>query len=129
MYVGDFSSKDIGNLGERVTAEYLRRKGFLIVGRNVQVKVGELDIVARKENCLHVVEVKALVCREFPKEDDACYGPGENLHEYKLRKLVRSAEWYIAGIGWDGEWQIDGAFVWLRQHDGMAKIEYLPQIL
>lgn len=130
MDIRGYTRKDIGNLGESVAAEYLRRQGFAVLGRNIARKWGELDIVARKEGCLHVIEVKSRVCSAFPGPSaDSAYGPSNNLHSGKIRTVARMAAWYVSFIGWEGEWQIDGALVWLRAHDGMARVRYLPQLL
>ncbi|MEO6536453.1 MAG: YraN family protein [Candidatus Paceibacterota bacterium] len=131
MNLSKSSRKDIGNLGERVAAEYLRRLGFSIIGRNIAFKTGELDVMALNENTLHIVEVKTVVCVEFPnlESQDSGYDPAWNLHPYKIRKVRRTAEWYVADKNWEGEWQIDGALVWLRQSDGMARVRYYPQIV
>lgn len=125
----DSSRKDIGNYGESVAAEYLRRRGFHILGRNIAFKTGELDIVAQKGRVVHVVEVKTLLCQQFPSPGSLDrYDPADNLSIYKLRKVMRTAEWYLAQKGWEGEWQIDGALVWLRARDGVARVRYLPQV-
>ena len=130
MDIRGYSPKDIGVLGEKVAAEFLRRQGFTIQAINVRVTFGELDIVALREDCLHVVEVKSLKCAEFPDPTTIDqYGPGENLHQTKIRKIVRTARWYIDAIHWEGDWQIDAALIWLREIDGMAHIRYFPQIL
>lgn len=129
MNIPALSTKDRGNLGERLVERYLRRLGFRILGRNIARKTGELDIVARKGECLHFVEVKALMCREFPGDTSDGYDPADNLHPYKIRKVARTAEWYVAEQEWEGEWQVDGALVWLRERDGKALIRYLPQIV
>jgi putative endonuclease len=125
------TTKEIGNLGERVACEYLKRHGFSIRDRNIARKTGELDIIAEKEDTLHFVEVKTILTDEFPKEgntkDD--YDPSLNLHEAKVRKVARTGEWYVLEKGWGGEWQVDGCLVWLRRRDGMAKVSYLPQIV
>lgn len=127
------SRKYTGRLGERVAAVYLVRHGFTVIDRNVSRKTGELDIVARKGQTLHAVEVKALRCKEFPmearKETDTIYDPANNLHARKIRKVARTAEWYASEIGWEGELQVDGILVWIRARDGMAFVRYLPQIL
>ena len=52
-----------------------------------------------------------------------------NLHAYKIRNVVKTAEWYVAEHDWEGEWQVDAALVWLREGDGAAKVTYLPQIV
>ncbi len=125
------SRKDIGNLGEKVAAEYLRRRGMRIVARNVTRKTGEIDIIARKGDVLHFVEVKSILCVQFPNDtdNDDRYEPSSNLHEAKIRRVARTSEWYVANIDWEGEWQVDGVLVWLRKRDGVAQVRYLPQIL
>lgn len=125
------SRKDIGALGEKVAAEYLKRHGFSIIDRNVSRKTGELDVIAKKGGTLHFVEVKSLLRREFPDQHSSTddYDPADNLHPQKIRRVARTAEWYVANIEWEGDWQVDGALVWLRERDGLARVEYLPQIL
>lgn len=130
MDIHNFSRKDIGALGEKLAAEYLRRQGFTIIARNIAWKTGELDVIAKIHETLHIVEVKTVVCENFPKDrnDDDEYGPESNLHAYKIHKVARTAEWYVLRYGWEGEWQIDGVLVWLRAHDGLARVRYLPEI-
>jgi putative endonuclease len=131
MDISTYTRKDIGNLGERVAAEYLRRQGFELIDRNVARKTGEIDIIVRKEDTLHFVEVKTIVCMEFPheKETKDTYDPSVNLHPLKIRKVARTAEWYVVNADWEGEWQIDGVLIWLRKRDGMARASYFPQLL
>lgn len=122
--------KDTGSVGEDMACEFLRRKGFRIVDRNYAQKTGELDIVARKGEVLHIIEVKTQKVIEFPKESFVDgYSPADNLHPHKIRKVVRTAEWYVAEKDWEGEWQVDGLLVWLRERDGAAHVSYLPQIV
>jgi len=47
-----------GQAGEERAVRYLQRKGFSILGRNLRLGQGELDIVARQEDLLVFVEVK-----------------------------------------------------------------------
>lgn len=129
--ISAYSTKAIGNLGEEAAAQYLRKQGFSILEKNVVRKTGEIDLVAKKKEVLHFVEVKARLCREFPREDtgDSSFDPSANLHNAKISKVARTGEWYVAEKGWEGEWQVDGLLVWLRGRDGAAYISYLPQIL
>ncbi|MBU6321533.1 YraN family protein [Patescibacteria group bacterium] len=109
------SRKEVGALGEAVAAEYLRRHGMEVVDKNVARKTGELDVIALDPagevgETLHFVEVKTVVADEFPSDatrsapgrplDD--YDPSLNLHEAKVRKVARTAEWYVAEKGWEG---------------------------
>jgi len=110
--------------------EYLKRRGATIVGRNIAWKTGELDIIAQHNQTLHFVEVKAQLCEAFPTGHEAdIYDPTSNLNAAKIRRVARTAEWFVMKKGWEGEWQIDGAVVWIRANDGMARIRYYPQIL
>lgn len=138
MDISSYTRKEVGALGENVACEYLRRHGFSIRDRNYVKKTGELDIIAEKPACagrestLHFVEVKTVLAEEFPlaenKGEDA-YDPSLNLHQAKVRKVARTGEWYVLEKKWEGEWQVDGCLVWLRRRDGIARINYLPQIV
>jgi putative endonuclease len=122
--------KEVGNMGEAVACEYLKRHGFKIIDRNVARKTGELDVIAEHEDTLHFVEVKTIVVEEFPSGEVADeYDPSANLHEAKIRKVARTGEWYVAEKEWEGDWQVDGCLVWLRRRDGRALVRYLPQIV
>ena len=123
------SPKEVGKRGEDAVALYLSRKGFSLVARNVLRKTGELDVVVKKGNTLHAVEVKTMLCKEFPEEGHGGFDPSFNLHQGKTQKVARTLEWYVAEKHWKGEWQVDGAVVWLRARDGLLRVIYLPQIL
>jgi putative endonuclease len=123
--------KEIGALGERLASDYLETRGLSLVAQNVARKTGELDLIMRREDTLHFVEVKTITCIELPDDGnrDDEYDPSVNLHEAKVRKVARTAEWFVAERDWEGEWQVDACLVWLRLYDGASIIEYLPQIV
>jgi putative endonuclease len=129
--LSDKTGKEIGALGESVAAHYLTTHGFEIIDRNVMRKTGEIDVIARKDDTLHFVEVKSILCMEFPNANALRdeYDPSANLHEAKIRRVARTSEWYVAEHEWEGDWQVDGCLVWLRIRDGMAHVAYLPQIV
>ena len=131
MDISSLTTKEVGNLGENIAAEYLKRHGFSIRDRNIARKTGELDVVAQKEDTLCFVEVKTILTDEFPREEDGGddYDPSLNLHEAKIRKVARTGEWYVLEKGWEGDWQVDGILVWLRRRDGRCLVRYLPQIV
>ncbi len=52
------TSKEIGDVGEDVAVEYLKRMGHKIIERNWKTKFCEIDIVSTKDNTLYFVEVK-----------------------------------------------------------------------
>ena len=54
------NTKLTGNQGENRASEYLESKGFEIIGKNWRTKLGEIDIIAYKNDSLVFVEVKTL---------------------------------------------------------------------
>lgn len=47
-----------GAAGEVVVEKYLIDKGFSIIAKNFNCRLGEIDIIAKKDNVLSFVEVK-----------------------------------------------------------------------
>lgn len=45
--------------GENAAVEYLKKHGYVILERNFNTKVGEIDIIAEDKDTLVFVEVKA----------------------------------------------------------------------
>ncbi len=48
----------LGDDGERVAANYLKRKGYRIITQGYRTRYGEIDIVGLKKNTVVFVEVK-----------------------------------------------------------------------
>ena len=83
----------LGQLGEKLAAEHLIRRGFDIVERNYRTRWGELDIVAFDGHTLAFCEVKSR--RVSPGRGD----PFDALHLPKRTKVRKMA----------GSWLIDRA--------------------
>lgn len=90
-----FFRKDepIGKKGERVAAEYLKKKGFTILEMNYKnpkgKQLGEIDIVTRRGKDIVFVEVKTRrgeLGHTFPED---------NLTPGKLHKLEKIAAHYL----------------------------------
>lgn len=52
------NKKGIGAIGEQAATVYLRSKGHHILGRNLRFKRGEIDILSKHKDTLHITEVK-----------------------------------------------------------------------
>ncbi len=79
---------DLGRLGEDLAVKYLLKKGYQIVDRNWRFQQKELDIIARYNNLLVIVEVKSRSTDYFEHPTDA-------ITPTKIRFLVRATEAYI----------------------------------
>mgnify|MGYP001573403133 FL=1 len=81
--------KLFGQAGESAAEEYLRRKGYRILGRNLRSYLGELDLVAEDGQVLVFVEGKA-------RRTDAFGGAIYAVHHRKQEKLIQLAAQYLA---------------------------------
>jgi len=61
------SNKTIGDLGENIAVVFLEKRGFQVVDRNYRNAIGEIDIIAQKDDFYYVVEVKTL---KIPSKQD-----------------------------------------------------------
>jgi len=84
--------KDLGRAGEEVAAEFLRRKGWTIRGRNVRVGRLEIDLIACRDGVLAFVEVKSRRGHGFG-------GPLEAISPRKMRDVARAAAGWIRHRG------------------------------
>lgn len=52
-------NKELGVLGESYAENFLKEKGYIIVGKNYKNFFGEIDLIAKKEDLIVFVEVKS----------------------------------------------------------------------
>ncbi len=122
-------SQKIGEIGEHLAARFLKNKDFIVLERNYTKKWGELDIVAKKENTIHFVEVKSKsVNFSFDNKIDS-YKPEDNMHPWKLKRLSRTIETYLAENNVKIEWQFDLVVVYLDLKSNQARINLMENII
>ena len=59
------NKRKFGIIGEKIAQGYLINKGFKILETNFYTKRGEIDIIAKKNDCIIFVEVKTRTSLEF----------------------------------------------------------------
>jgi len=79
----------LGELGETLACDELRRRGYAILERRYRTRYGEIDIVARHGDVLVFVEVKARVGDAFGTGAAAVTGQ-------KQRRVARMAADFLA---------------------------------
>jgi len=52
------STRKIGFEYEKIALNYLLKKGYIILGKNIYTRFGEIDILAKKDNNIYIFEVK-----------------------------------------------------------------------
>lgn len=106
-----------GAQAEKRVAEYLAVTGYKILTKNWKTKWCEIDIVAKKDNCVHFVEVKY--------RSNMAQGSGfDYITPAKLRKMDLAARSWVEINGWSGEYVLSAAEV--SGHD--FEIELIEQI-
>ncbi len=87
-----------GNHYESKACDYLVENGFIIIDRNYHAKkLGEIDIISKKGETYHFVEVKS------GESFEAVY----NITPSKLYKLYRSIEYYLKVKNLEVEYCVD----------------------
>ena len=86
------SPKSLGQRGEDFAARYLQRLGYHVVGRQVDLHVGELDIVAVDNRTVVFVEVKT-------RKSDAAGVPAEAVDQQRQERMTRAALAYLKAHG------------------------------
>ena len=82
------TTKDRGDVAESIAADYLVAEGWRVLDRNVNFRVGELDIVADDGEQLVFVEVRSRFTRSGPRPQHTVTFP-------KQRKLTAAALLYL----------------------------------
>jgi len=95
-------SRAKGDIAEKRAIAYLEACGYVIVDCNVYSRFGEIDIIARKNNILHFIEVKSGEDYELAIQ---------NITPLKLSKIIKTADVYMKKNGYEGDYCFDAVIV------------------
>lgn len=130
-----FTSKTqkLGEIGEEVACRFLKKHGYSIVERNYTRKWGEIDVLALNKDIMSFIEVKAVSddgLLKFSRETDQkdIYRPEDNVHPWKLKRLYRTIESYLAENDVE-DWQFDVMLVYLDLGDRRSGVRHLKNIV
>jgi putative endonuclease len=116
------SRKEIGEEGERLAAEFLRKLGYKLLRRNWRVPGGEIDIIARDGEEVVFAEVKSRSSAEWGDPEEAvtpakqrslCLAARQFANRYRLRDRTLRFDVVAVLLGDDGRPKIKhykGAF-------------------
>lgn len=94
------STKQTGDTGELLAAEFLENKGLRILESNVRTRFGEIDIIAADKKTVVIVEVRA-------KNTNFSGLPIETVNYKKQQKVLKMARWYLSENKIRGDARID----------------------
>ncbi len=87
------NKKIIGKIGEDMACEYLYQEGYEILERNFRCRLGEIDIIATKNN---KKAEKKLIFVEVKTRTNLNYGrPSEAINNIKKQHILKVAKYYI----------------------------------
>lgn len=132
-------TQKIGETGENIAVKFLMKQGFSIIERNYTKKWGEIDVVGQKGNKLHFFEVKSVTCDILMLKDSykllsdkqGAYRPEDNMHPWKLKRLSRAIESFMASgrVSDETDWQIDLVLVYINMKLKKARVEIVENII
>ena len=95
--------KKYGDKSEDLATAFLEQEGFIILERNYFArKLGEIDIIAQRDDVLHFIEVKS---------GDDYEKAIQNITPTKLSRLIKTANVYMKKNSYDGDFQLDAVVV------------------
>ena len=105
-------TQEIGNKGESLVAEYVKKKGFIISARNYHSKYGEIDIIAENNDMVLFIEVKT-------RSERSLVRPYEYVDKLKQRKLFITADIYLRNNAYGLQPRFDVAEVFVGENGDM----------
>ncbi len=78
----------LGERGETAACVFLKKNGYEILEKNYKCKIGEIDVIARRQGRLAFVEIKTRTSAQFG-------APQEAVDLRKQEKIFKVAQWYM----------------------------------
>ena len=111
--------KEIGDIGEKLARDFLKKRGYRIRETNYRCREGEIDIVAEKKGYLVLIEVRTRTSSDFGS-------PEESVTFTKKEKLITSALTYMPSHeNLPENWRIDFVAIELDQNGKVTRIELI----
>ena len=93
-------SRELGALAEAQAESYLKGLGWKILAKNFTSKIGEIDLIAQDGEVVVFVEVRSRSGADFG-------APEETISAAKRRRIIKTAQFYIARRALDCETRFD----------------------
>lgn len=90
----------LGNKGEEIAVHYLIENEYEILEKNWRYKRAEVDVIAKKDNWIIIVEVKTRSSGNFDT-------PADSINKTKIKMLTNAAEAYIMQNDLENEVRFD----------------------
>ena len=95
----------LGELGERLAAEYVQKKGMRILEHNYRIRGGEIDLIAQDGREVVFIEVKTRASREFGRGVEAV---DALLNRGGLLSMMKTVALAIVALSFAGVFECTG---------------------
>ena len=122
MESGSNYKRDLGQRGEDIACDYLRRIGHTILERNWRSGHLEIDIISISKNGIHFVEVKT-------RRRNVQAPPQENVDQRKQAKIIKAALGFLKsrkGLPF-GDYECSFDVMAITFEGDEARTEWIPQ--
>jgi putative endonuclease len=115
--------QQVGKLGEKAAQRFLKKRGYRIRETGFRCRHGEIDIIARRKDCLVFVEVRTKSNLEFGT-------PEESITQAKKERLIASALTYTTTHqNIPSLWRIDVVAIELDDRGNTKRIELIENAI
>lgn len=121
-----------GDFGESVALKFLMKRGFALVERNYLRPWGEIDLIVKRGDEFHFVEVKSTVTYETGDHsvNHETMRPEDNIHPHKLERMHKAIQTYsVENRILDSQACIDAVIVRISSDRKRAKVTFLENIV
>jgi len=107
---------ELGKKGEDLAVSYLLKHDYKIVARNFRYQKAEVDIIARKEDILAIIEVKTRSTPDFGN-------PQEFVKGKQIQNLVKAVDFFVTEHSLEVDVRFD--IIAIIKNQSGTKIEHL----
>jgi len=93
-------NNELGKKGEQIAVDYLVKNNFDIIERNYRFDKAEVDIIAKKNQILAIIEVKTRSSSDFGN-------PQDFVKPKQIQRLVKAVDEYVTENDLDVEIRFD----------------------
>ncbi|WP_300673429.1 YraN family protein [Soonwooa sp.] len=108
---------DFGKRAEDAACAFLEAKNYQVLERNFRFQKAEVDIIAKQNNVLVIVEVKA-------RSDNHFINPEEAVNKKKMKLLIMAADAYCQKLNEELEVRFDIISV-LKSKEDTLEIQHI----
>jgi putative endonuclease len=109
-------NRRLGQYGEQLAAQFLIKRGCLIIAKNFRTRFGEIDLIAQAGDEILFVEVKTRTASTFGYPEYA-------VDHQKISHLVQAARAYLEQNSLNSVWRLEIISIELNKQAKTAKIK------